>query len=350
MTNTNSTMIQARRATGRVVRALAGAAGFDVVRRGTAPAPAPAPIAPAVPDDQLLIPRGRHEQFEAGDYLVLPKGRYDVVESNFYSPIPNLDELPADIFSRRSELGGITMDAESAMAGVERDLAPYVAELADMPLDGPRPPGEFFLNNDNYGPVDAELLYAMVRASKPARVVELGSGYTTLLINQAVRRNVADGTVTDHVAYDPYPRDFIFGDTPPEGSRFAPIMATDVPMSAFEELESGDVLFVDTTHTVKLGSDVNHIILDVLPRLAPGVIVHFHDIFLPFEYPENWFTQFRYLWAEQYLLQAFLAYNSAFEVVLPTSLLAAEFPERVGQVVPTFAPGCRPGAFWLRRS
>jgi hypothetical protein len=346
--NDNAARIRARRAAGRTVRAIAGAAGFDVVRQGTRPAAAPAAVEVPAPD-HYVIPRGRDEQFSVGEYEVVPRWRYDIVEADFYSPVPHLDQLPDDIFDRRSALGGIDLDGETAMAGVERDLAPYVAELADMPLDGPLPPGRFFLNNDNYGSVDAELLYAMVRATKPGRLVELGSGYTTLLINEAVRRNAADGVVTDHAAYDPYPRDFIFGDAPPEGTRFEPIMATDVPLSVFDELEAGDVLFVDTTHTVKLGSDVNHIILEVLPRLAPGVLVHFHDIFLPFEYPEVWFTKFRYLWAEQYLLQAFLAFNSAFDVVLPAQLLAAEFPERLGAVIPSFVPGTRPGAFWLRR-
>lgn len=341
--------IRARRAAGRAVRTVAGAAGFDVVRRDAPSTPGAEPAAPPVPDEHVIVPRGRTERFEADGYDVLPKGRYDVVERTYYSPVPHLEELPAGFFERRSVLGGIDLRGETAMACVEHDLAPFVAELADMPLHGPKPPGEFFLHNGNYSAVDAELLYAMVRAVKPARLVELGSGYTTLLINQAVRRNAADGVQADHVAYDPHPRDFIIGDRPLEGTRLEPVMATDVPWEVFDALRARDILFVDTTHTVKLGSDVNHIILDVLPRLAPGVIVHFHDIFLPLEYPQVWFTEFEYLWAEQYLLQAFLAYNEAFEVILPAQLLAQDFADRVAAVVPSFVYGVRPGAFWLRR-
>ncbi len=112
----------------------------------------------------------------------------------------------------------------------------------------------------------------------------------------------------------------------------------------------GDILFVDTTHTVKIGSDVNFIVLDVLPRLAPGVIVHFHDIFLPFEYPRRWFETDGYLWAEQYLLQAFLAFNTAFEVLVPAQALARDQAERLRRVVPRMDPAASPGAFWLQRT
>ena len=192
--------------------------------------------------------------------------------------------------------------------------------------------------------------HAMVRSRKPGRVLELGSGFTTLLIGAACRRNAEDGVVTEHIANDPFPRAQIIGEQPPPPTRFEPIPATEVPLDAFRELQAGDFLFVDTTHTVKLGSDVNYIVLDVLPALAPGVVVHFHDIFIPWEYPRVWFETMRYYWAEQYLVQAFLAFNEAFEVLLPLNAVAHEHPGRLGAVVPSFAPGVTPGALWLKRN
>jgi len=282
------------------------------------------------------------------DIEVLPEGRYDIVPHTYYSPVPDLERLPKDIWERRSALGGIDLRVERAMGLVESELAPFVPEL-DVPIDGPKPPGEFFLRNHNYESVDAELLYALVRARKPRRVLELGSGYTTLLIGAACRRNAEDGAETEHVAYDPYPRAQIFGASPPPPTRFEPVSATDVPLDAFRELGAGDVLFVDTTHTVKLGSDVNYIVLDVLPALASGVIVHFHDVFLPWEYPRSWFETMQYYWAEQYLLQAFLAFNDAFEVLLPAQALAREHADRLSAVIPSFEPGVSPGALWLAR-
>jgi hypothetical protein len=295
-----------------------------------------------------VIAKGRHTRFQTDEYEVLPRGRYDIVERNFYSPIPDLDLLPEDIWERRSRLGGVDLRTEQAIELIEGELAPFIAEM-DVAIDGPAPPGTFFLRNENYESVDAELLYAFVRARKPRRVVELGSGFTTLLIGEAARRNLAEGAAIEHLAFDPFPRAQIFGEQPPPPTVFEPLPATEVPLGRLEELEAGDILFVDTTHTVKLGSDVNHIILDVLPALTPGVLVHFHDIFLPFEYPRVWFEEMDYFWAEQYLLQAFLAFNDSFEVVLPAGAVAREFPERLDVAVPSFSPGRRPGALWLTR-
>lgn len=304
---------------------------------------------PSTPDPATeTIPKGSHTRFQTEEYEVLPKGRYDIVERNFYSPIPNLEQLPDDIFERRSRLAGVDLRIEGAIELIEGELAPFIVEM-DVPNDGPQPPGTFFLHNENYETVDAELLYAFVRARKPKRVVELGSGFSTLLIGEAARRNLAEGEAIEHLAFDPYPRAQIFGEQPPPPTVFEPLPATEVPPERLAELESGDILFVDTTHTVKLGSDVNHIILDVLPALAPGVLVHFHDIFLPWEYPQVWFEKMDYYWAEQYLLRAFLAFNDAFEVVVPASAVAVEHPDRLDAVVPSFTPGRRPGAFWIVR-
>jgi hypothetical protein len=294
------------------------------------------------------IPRGRQQRFETEEYEVLPKGHYDIVPHNYYSPIPDLGQLPPDVWDRRAPLGGVDLGVDAAIDLIEGELAPYVAEL-EVPAAGPAAPGEFFLANENYESVDAELLYAMVRSQRPKRVLELGSGFTTLLIGMAARRNAEDGDAPDHVAYDPYPRSQIVGDAPPAPTRFESISATDVPLDIFAELEAGDILFVDTTHTVKLGSDVNFVVLEVLPKLAPGVIVHFHDIFLPWEYPREWFEEMDYLWAEQYLLQAFLSFNDEFEVLIPAAAVAREHPDRLAAVVPSFSAGRRPGAFWLTR-
>jgi methyltransferase family protein len=296
-----------------------------------------------------LVPVGRREPFSTAEYDVLPKGQFDTVPRNYYSPIPDLSLLPADIWDRRSEALGVELGQELGMDLLEQRLARYVAEM-DVPVEGPAEPGVFFLNNSGFESVDAEVLYAMIREFRPRRVVELGSGYSTLLINMAIHRNAEEGAVTRHTAYDPYPREHVLGTNTPLPTELDATPATEVPVAVFDELDAGDVLFVDTTHTVKLGSDVNLIILDVLPRLRPGVLVHFHDIFLPWEYPRTWFEKLQYYWAEQYLLQAFLAFNRAFEVVFPAHAASRAFPERLADVVPSFETGVKPGSFWIRRS
>ena len=99
----------------------------------------------------------------------------------------------------------------------------------------------------------------------------------------------------------------------------------------------------------RIGGDVVHIVLDMLPRVASGVLVHFHDIFLPYEYPREWILGRRYAWAEQYMVQAFLAFNPTYEVVFPAQAVARAAPELVREVVPSYEDGVNPGAFWIRR-
>jgi hypothetical protein len=325
--------------------------GYALVREGAlerAGAERVSGVQPDVQPGSESIPRGRQEPFSTLEYDVLPRDRFDVVRRDYYSPIPNLPLLPRDIWTRRSELHGVSLDADGGIEFVERALAAFIAEL-DAPLEGPVEPGEFFIRNTGFESVDAELLYGMVRHARPSQVIELGSGYTTLVINLAARRNIEGGVQTNHVAYDPYPREHVLGASLPEPSRLEAVSATEVPLAVFEGLEAGDILFVDTTHTVKLGSDVNFIVLEVLPRLRPGVIIHFHDIFLPWEYPRAWFEDMHYYWAEQYLVQAFLAFNPAFTVLVAAHAIAREHRARLGQVIPSFEEGVRPGSLWLRR-
>lgn len=271
---------------------------------------------------------------------------FDLIGRDYYSPIPNTAKLRDNLFTARSELQGLTVDLPAALEFLEQDLAPYASEYKppEMPTDNPR---DFYLDNGFYGQIDAELLYAMVRRLNPSQLIELGSGMSTLVIADARAKN-ADISQTRHAVYDPYPRADLVG-TLGRIAELHTISANDVPLSEFERLRSGDILFIDTTHTVKTGGEVNRIILDVLPVLAPGTFVHFHDIFLPWEYPYEFLADRNFFWSEQYLLQAFLAFNREFEVVLPVHALNREFPAQIEQLIPSARPGLRAAAFWLRR-
>ncbi len=260
---------------------------------------------------------------------------YDLVARNAYSPIPDESELPADVRDRRSELRGIDFDTEAQIAWAERELAPFVGELEE---------GEgFVFDNTLYEHGDAEIAYAVVRWAGPHRVVELGSGYSTMVLRAAAKANEADGLPTSVQTNDPSPRDDLgLGEV--ERRR-----AQDIPVSELQELGDGDVLFVDTTHVVKLGGDVNHVVLDLLPALAPGVLVHFHDIWLPYEYHRA-LTRFHGVhWNEQYLLQALLSGNPGFEVLFATHAVSIEQPKRFKRLLPGFRGANFPTGFWIRR-
>lgn len=269
-----------------------------------------------------------------------------VVPKTFYSPIPDLKALPAGVWDRRSPLRGIHFDLDEQVAWIEGSIAGAMREFS-APEQATRP-DEYALDNDSYGRVGADVLHGVVRGLRPRRIVELGSGRSTLIMAAAAARNADEGVETELRAFDPFPS------VAHRGLRglaaLEPVKAQDVPDDVFASLRAGDVLFVDTTHTVKVDSDVNRIVLDVLPALASGVIVHVHDIFLPYEYPREFAERSGLHWAEQYLLQAFLAGNDGYEVLAATYALCRDRPEAMARLAPTWRPDARaPSAFWIRR-
>ena len=283
----------------------------------------------------------------AGWHLVR-KRNFDVLPRGYYSPIPDLSSIPDSVWARRSRMHGVDLDADRAFAFAEQNLSPYVAEW-NPPRDGRSDEPAFFLRNLTFQDVDADLLYAMVRNAKPRHIVELGSGFSTLVMAEAVEANTREGTTGTLVSYDPYPRPNVAGHRIPGLSELHALRAQEVPPEIFSTLGAGDILFVDTTHTVKLDGDVNRVVLDVLPTLRPGVLVHFHDVWLPWEYHRHLLAALGYFWTEQYLLQAFLAENRGFEVLLPLQAMIRHDAERMARLVPRYDPEHFPSGFWIRR-
>jgi predicted O-methyltransferase YrrM len=263
----------------------------------------------------------------------------DVVAKTFYSPIPDLRRLPPGAFERVSELPGIAWDLDAQLELVRARVAPAMTAFASP--DGYDP-------DSAYNAADAAVLYGMVRAFRPARIVELGSGQSTLVMARAARENAAEGDACTLESFDPYPG--VAQPPLPGLARLERVPAQEVPLATFEALGAGDILFVDTTHTVKLASDVNFVMLDVLPRLADGVVVHLHDIFLPYEYPRTWFEDFALYWTEQYLVQAFLALNGDYEVLAAVHALQRQRAEAMRALLPAVVGERVGGAFWLRRT
>jgi predicted O-methyltransferase YrrM len=271
---------------------------------------------------------------------------HDLVERHYYSPIPETAALPQSTWTDPAPLPGLRLDLEHGIAFLEERLRLYIREFNPRLTPGAR--GEFHLANMTYGSVDAEVLYAMVRYSQPTRIVELGMGASSLVIREALLRNRVDGHAADYLVADPHPNAAVAGAIS-DVSRLESSPAQAIARHHFTDLGSGDILFVDTTHIVKTGGDVNYLILEILPLLVPGVVVHFHDVFLPYEYPREWLARYRWFWSEQYLLAAFLSMNEQFDVFIPTHALARTYPERLAHVVPSFDSSVKPGAFWICR-
>jgi hypothetical protein len=329
-----------------------GQYGSSGVRCRTRTRPGQASLSPVLRFGGLFRERPLHESKIAirayqGLRTVAAKAGLDLVLRTFYSPVPHLDELPPDAFDRTTELVGIDFDLEAQLRFVADELSGPAAEFSP-PASPSQGAAGYAIDNPSYSLLDATVAYAMVRRLRPGRVVELGSGHSTLVTAQAARQNSAEGSPLTLDVYDPYPS--VVDEGLPGLNRLERCPAQDVPLEVFATLADGDLLFVDTTHTVKISSDVNFIVLEVLPRLRPGVVVHFHDVFLPFEYPRPWMEDFALYWNEQYLLQAFLAHNESWEVLVGVQALRRL---RRAQLEAALSPAVlahNGSGLWLRRA
>jgi hypothetical protein len=199
----------------------------------------------------------------------------------------------------------------------------------------------FFLDNDAFNSVDALAYWAMIRFHQPRQIIEVGSGHSTLLGAQALEKN-GGGRL---VAIDPYPRRFI--KEARAGVDLITKQVQEVPLDVFRSLERDDILFVDSSHVVRVGGDANFLFLEVLPRLKPGVLVHVHDIHFPFDYPSELIVDRNVYWTEQYLLHAYLIGNAAIEVVFGSRYCAHSFPNETRLAFPDNGR-LRGASFWMR--
>jgi hypothetical protein len=258
------------------------------------------------------VPRG--VLLDHANFATFERAGYHVTPVHFYSPIPAVGELDS---RARYSTAGVDLDE----AG-QRMLLPLVSRYFDEYEWEP---------NTYFGAADSHLLYGVVRHFAPARVVEVGSGFSTRVIRAALKRN----GVGELVTIEPYEP----GRMPVAPTYPVPIQ--DVPNDLFVTLGENDILFVDSSHVVKAGSDVTHLVLNVLPALRRGVLVHFHDIFLPDDYPSDWIRERHRFWTEQYILHAFLSFNQAWRVLLSAHQLAIS-----GELTPDGDPA----SFWIQRT
>jgi predicted O-methyltransferase YrrM len=265
---------------------------------------------------------------------------------HFYSPLPSREEVDAAL--SRGGYGppfpAIELNCEEQVA-LLKEFAAYYPDLPfpEAPTAGKR----FHLSNPSYGRYDAFVLYCMMRRIQPRRIIEVGCGFSSAAIldlNDALFGGRLELTFIDpdlaQLRRLLLPRD--------AGSlNLMELRVQDAPDSTFESLDAGDILFIDTSHVSKVGSDVNHLFFRVLPALKPGVHVHIHDITGDLEYPRQWFDEGR-AWNEVYLLRAFLMYNRAFRVVFSSALMFNQHHDFLKEHMPKCAEGGG-GQIWLRK-
>jgi predicted O-methyltransferase YrrM len=203
-------------------------------------------------------------------------------------------------------------------------------------------PGTFYYYNTFFGPVDAEVYYAVLRAHRVKRLIEIGSGFSSRVARQALD----DNGLGELTCIDPSPRN----DIDKYAHRHIKSVVQDLDLGLFADLAANDVLFIDSSHRLETGGDLPFLLLEVLPRLASGVLVHFHDIFLPYEYPHTWTCHEERRYNEQYAVGVMLAHSRRYQVEWATHYMLETQFQKVHEVVSSLdvPVPARLGSLWLR--
>lgn len=243
----------------------------------------------------------------------LYKGLYK--PGHFYSPIPDLNEISdrtKQIFKHDRPLG-IALNESGQLELLEA----FKAFVPEFVWPEEKSAGyKYYRNNGFFNTTDAFVLYAMMRKFGSKKIVEVGSGFSSALMVDVNEKYLAHPAELTFI--EPFPdrlKSLIGENELSVNCRLLKQFVQDVDKTVFEQLKENDILFIDSSHVSKVGSDVNYLFFEILPLLATGVIIHIHDICYPFEYPEDWVRNGTY-WNEAYLLRSFLMYNNAFEVLL----------------------------------
>ena len=255
---------------------------------------------------------------------------------HFYSPIPELLEVERDRERIYPEPTPRTLPGIETCELAQRHLLDEFAEyLADCPFVGEQPARRYSPNNTFFSIASAVLLHGVLRHFRPQRIVEVGSGYSSAVMldtNEFCQLGIEEFTFID-----PYPERLqsLLTENDRKYCRVINQGVQSVPNSVFESLQENDLLFIDSSHVAKTGSDVVHLMTKIIPMLRPGVVVHVHDIYWPFEYPLAWLRQ-GIAWNEAYLLHAFLLLNSEFKIVLFNDFCFKHLPEQLKKCLPAF--------------
>lgn len=263
---------------------------------------------------------------------------------HFYSPVVSREEIwprRETLWNQQLTNAGIEWFPEKHRAFIDYDLRASLA-LYDYPAEKVDD-AHFYDLNPAFSWLDSRTLLTMLLKHRPARVIEVGAGYSTLLTADVNTRHL-DGSI-DFTSIEPYPQPFL--NAPLPGLRsLVKEQVQRVPAEYFSALQENDILFIDSSHVSKTGSDVNYLVFEVLPALNAGVLIHFHDIFLPREYPTNWiFNEWR-SWNEQYLVRALLMGSKLFEVEFGCAYARYAFPEVQAEALGRVFGG---GSLWLRK-
>lgn len=293
-----------------------------------------------------LIRKAGVHRMKASKSIFEAIGVFPILD-HYYEPLFNKSRLKKSLRLDRS-LPGIDMNVEEQLS-VLRQFH-FNEELVKFPRERTQRL-EYFYNNGPFMSGDAEYLYNMIRFYKPNKIVEIGSGNSTLMARNAIEQNTADDPEChcDHICIEPYQHDWLNK----LGVSVVRELVEDTDKSLFMSLNANDILYIDSSHIIRPQGDVLVEYLEILPLLKSGVFVHVHDIFTPRDYLDDWIINRVKLWNEQYMLEAFLSLNKQFRIIGALNYLRHHYPEELAEKCPILASEIdsrEPGSFWFVRN
>jgi len=279
---------------------------------------------------------------QALDKLAFPPG-------HFYSPIVD----PADIHAIRAAEQRLAAPLPQEVHIDRRAMSAMLAKLAShhrlfaFPRN-PTSPEKFHFDNPFFGCHDASVYFSMLLECRPGRVIEIGCGFSSRLLLETKRQFFPGGLEITLIDPSPGSLSHLAEEHGAAITRLFTHEVQETPIATFKALEAGDILFIDSSHVSKTGSDVNFYIFEILPVLKPGVLVHVHDILYPFEYPIEWIRHDRRSWNEAYMLRAFLQHNRDFEIVYWNNFAYHFLTEELRRHMPLCLEN-EGGSLWLRK-
>jgi hypothetical protein len=269
------------------------------------------------------------------------------IRDHYYEPMFNPVHLKRPLNDER-KLPGIDWNIKGQLELLE--LFDFNQELQELPKYQ-KEVDSFYYDNLNFVAGDAEFFYNMIRLHKPKRIIEIGSGISTMLAHTAIKASQRHYPEYHcrHLCIEPYEMPWLEN---LDGIDIIRNVVEQVDQSVFTDMESGDILFIDSSHVIRPQGDVLTEYLEILPILKPGVFIHVHDIFSPRDYPKEWLVDQVRLWNEQYLLEAFLSCNKEFEIIGALNYLRHSHKDALAEKCPIFALNpdlYEPGSFWIKK-
>jgi hypothetical protein len=277
--------------------------------------------------------------------IFMKLGVFPILDT-YYEPLVNPHKHITNFLWKDRPLAGIDLNIEEQLGILEKFN--FQDELLNFPTEK-NDVLQYYYNNGLYEAGDSEYLYCFIRQFKPKRIIEIGSGNSTLMARNAIRKNNLDveNYSCKHICIEPYEMPWLKD----IGVELIREKVENIDLDFFQQLEENDILFIDSSHIIRAQGDVLYEFLEILPSLKIGVFIHIHDIFTPRDYPNHWLLDKHLLWNEQYLLEAFLSNNSDFKVTGSLNYLRNNYADTFMEKFPISAGNdkIQPGAFWLKR-